>query len=86
MYPTYPPPPPGILKHPSLPLRLPPPSPGFLKHPPLPGPAQVHAAAAGGATGWQIALAVVLVALLAVAMVVLGRALAARRTTAARAT
>jgi hypothetical protein len=80
-----PPPPPGTT-HPSLPLRLPPPPPGIMKHPPLPGPARVHAAVAGGLPVWQITLAAVGVAVIAAAVVLLGRALASRQHAAARAT
>ena len=62
--------PPAWLNRLPVPLSFPPAPAGWDRHPPLPGPAQVHAALAGGMAGWQITLiaggATVLAAVLAV--------------------
>ncbi len=67
----------GWNRHPPLPaspwpaVRLPP---GWNKHPPLPGPVRLHAAAAGGLVGWQVALIAIAVLLAAALAVLLARA------------
>jgi hypothetical protein len=79
-----PPLPPGWNKHPPLParphpaLRYPP---GWNKHPPL--PAHAHALATGGLPGWQITVIAAAMAL-AAAFLLVARARATRRRTAAR--
>jgi hypothetical protein len=67
---------------PTAPATLRPRPPGWNKHPPL--PAHVHPLAAGGISGWQIAIIAAAAVLAATATVVLlARARAARRRAAA---
>jgi hypothetical protein len=76
--------PPGWNKHPPLPSAAHPPLrflPGWNKHPPL--PTHAHTLAAGGLPGWQVALIVVLAALLATAVAVTRRLRTARRASTA---
>jgi len=71
--------PPGWLRQRAVPVHLPPQLPGFFKHPPLPHQAHDHAALADGVPGWQITLITVGALVLTAAVILLGRALAARR-------
>jgi hypothetical protein len=76
--------PPGWNKHPPLPASAHPAvqyPPGWNKHPPL--PAHVHTLAIGGMPGWQITLIAAGATVLAAAVVLVARARAARRRTAA---
>jgi hypothetical protein len=75
---------PGWNKHPPLPASPPPAlrfPPGWNKHPPL--PAHAHALATGGMPGWPITL-IAAAGLAAAAILLVARARAARRRTAAR--